>query len=503
VPSSLAPALPQEFAMRYQNDPEGRRLPVKLDTTTNGEYAPIPLAPVHHEARALAHQSADANAKKLGLSRRGFLVSACGAASTLLAMNAAYAKAGKVGGFFDLQREAALDLQLARSSVDGNEFIFDVQGHFVNPTGAWLKRLPPGAKPFAGMTGAERCAPHRGPGELDYLRCVGPDQFVKDVFMDSDTDLMVLSFVPSTREGEPLTIEEAAATAQIVSQLKGTHRLLIHGRVNPNQPGDLEGMDELASRYRISAWKTYTQWGPGGASGFYMDDAPGIAMIEKARKLGVKNIAIHKGLSFGPKSYEHSTCVDIGRVAKRYPDVNFLIYHSGFVADKAEGPYDPKRTDGIDALVTSLISNGVKPGSNVYGELGSTWRMAMRDPDIAAHTIGKLVKYCGEDNVLWGTDSIWYGSPQDQIQAFRTFQISPELRDKHGYVEITPKLRAKIFGLNALKIYPIEPEVVKKHVKHDKVAQAREEYRERPDPAFVTYGPKTRRELLGLLSWGG
>ena len=74
----------------------------------------------------------------------------------------------------------------------------------------------------------------------------------------------------------------------------------------------------------------------------------------------------------------------------------------------------------------------------------------MRDPDGAAHALGKLIKYCGENNVLWGTDSIWYGSPQDQIQAFRTFQISPELRAQHGYAEMTPALRAKIFGLNAL-----------------------------------------------------
>ena len=42
--------------------------------------------------------------------------------------------------------------------------------------------------------------------------------------------------------------------------------------------------------------------------------------------------------------------------------------------------------------------------------------------------IGKLLKHVGEDNVLWGTDSIWYGSPQDQIQAFRTFQIADASR---------------------------------------------------------------------------
>jgi predicted TIM-barrel fold metal-dependent hydrolase len=258
-------------------------------------------------------------------------------------------------------------------------------------------------------------------------------------------------------------------------------------------------MDELASRYRISAWKTYTQFGPGG-KGFFLDDDAGIAMVEKARKLGIRNIAVHKGLSFGPRSYEHSTCVDVGRIARRYPDVNFLIYHSGYVQGQTEGPYDEKKTDGIDALVTSLLANGVKPGANVYAELGSTWRLLMRDPDSAAHALGKLLKHCGQGNVLWGTDSIWYGSPQDQIQALRAFQIAAPLRDRHGYPELTPALRAKIFGMNALNVYSIPDAVLQKHVK-DRVARARSEYRERPDPTFVTHGPKTRREFLNLKSW--
>jgi hypothetical protein len=182
--------------------------------------------------------------------------------------------------------------------------------------------------------------------------------------------------------------------------------------------------------------------------------------------------------------------------------VNFLVYHSGFVAAKKEGPYDPARTDGVDALVTSLLANGVRPNANVYAELGSTWRFVMRDPDTAAHVLGKLFKACGEDNVLWGTDSIWYGSPQDQIQAFRTFQIAPELCARHGYPELTPRLRAKVFGLNALKIYPVPREVLDPHLRSDRIDRARVEYRaERHDPSFLTYGPRTRREFLALRSW--
>jgi predicted TIM-barrel fold metal-dependent hydrolase len=313
--------------------------------------------------------------------------------------------------------------------------------------------------------------------------------------MDSDTDLMVLSFVPSTREAEPVTIEAADAVRRIVDRLEGTHRLLLHGRVNPNQPGDLEGMDELAQKWRVSAWKTYTQYGPGG-KGYFLSDEVGTRFIERARKLSVKVVCVHKGLPFGSRSYEHSQCGDIGVVAKRFPDVKFLVYHSGFVTSVKEGPYGQK--DGIDTLIRSLEENNIAPGSNVYAELGSTWRFLMRDPEQAAHALGKLIKHCGEDNVLWGTDSIWYGSPQDQIVAFRTFQISRELRQRYGYPEITPAIRAKIFGLNGANVYAIPADELKRVLSRDRISSEKAAYAERPDPHFLTYGPKTRREFLRL-----
>jgi predicted TIM-barrel fold metal-dependent hydrolase len=453
-------------------DPEGTRLPIKLDTTSNGEFVPVPLAPANREANQRAHEAAARNARRLSISKRKFLVSACGAASTLLAFNEVNAAAGRPGGYFDLQQEAALDQQLARVQVGPakDELIFDVQGHFID--------TPKG-------------------------NAKGPEVFIKDVFMDSDTDLMVLSFVPSTRQSEPVTIQAADAVRRIVEKLEGTHRLLLHGRVNPNQAGDLETMDELKERWGVSAWKTYTQYGPGGL-GYFLSDDIGTRFIEKARALGVKVICVHKGLPFGQRSYEHSQCSDIGVVAKRYPDVKFLIYHSGFVTTVREQPYDPgAKRDGIDTLVRSLLDNGVKPGANVYAELGSTWRFLMRDPEQAAHALGKLLKYCGPDNVVWGTDSIWYGSPQDQIQAFRAFQISADLRVKHGYPEITPALRAKIFGLNGAKVYGLSAEEVKRYASRDQVARERAAYLERPEPDFLTYGPKTRREFLNLVGRGG
>ncbi len=58
--------------MKHAIDPEGRRLPIKLDTTSNGEFAPVPLSPANRAANRLAHEAASQNAKRLGVSRRDF-----------------------------------------------------------------------------------------------------------------------------------------------------------------------------------------------------------------------------------------------------------------------------------------------------------------------------------------------------------------------------------------------------------------------------------------------
>ncbi len=458
--------------MKTDCDPEGQRLPIKLDTTSNGEFLPVPLDATNRLALDLAQQAASENARRCGLGRRAFMISACGAASTLLAYNRANAAAGRSGGYFELDQVAAVDAEAAVEALGGREFVFDVQGHFVGQHGL-------------GRTGLG-----------------GAQQFIKDIFLDSDTDMMVLSFIPSRREKELLTIQEADAVRRIIDEMEGTRRLLIHGRANPNQAGDLEGMDELAETWGVSAWKCYTQWGPDGR-GFFLHDDTGLRLIEKARALGVRNICVHKGLPFCRQSYEHSLASDIGTVARLFPDVNFLIYHSGFIAGQAEGPYDPARGEGVDELIRSVEENGIPRNANVYAELGSTWRYTLRDPDSAALVIGKLVKHIGEQNVLYGSDCIWYGSPQDQIQAFRSFQISEDFQERYGYPKMTAELRARILGLNATRPYGIEVDEVLQRARNDVIEQRRQAYRERPDPHFLTFGPKTRREFFANLKARG
>jgi hypothetical protein len=473
--------------MTSRHDPAGRRLPIKLDSTSNGEYEPVPLTALGHAARAAAQASVDEAVRKLGVPRRRYLISLLGAAATLSAFDRAFAANGKRGGQFAVPDAGRFELAAASTKLAGDEFIFDVQLHHVNPQGEWRK---------GASANALRGMPKSDCGKPDYLECLSSAEMLKDVFMDSDTAMGVLSHVPGGPETNPLDFEAAGATRTAANLLDGTERLLLHGRAMPTLAGEIDSMDAQVAKYPLAAFKTYTQFGPaGGPEGFFLDDERyGLPFIERARKLKVRNICVHKGLPFGPRGYEYSTCRDIGAVAKRYPDMNFLIYHSGFDPRLGEGPYNRQAKAGVDALIASVEQHGAR--KNVYPELGSTWRYLMREPDQAAHLLGKLLRTFGEDNILWGTDSIWYGSPQDQIQAFRAFEISADFQDKYGYPALTAERKRKIFGLNAARVYNLQPDAMRAKLARDKVQKSKNEYMNDPDPSFMTYGPRNRREFF-------
>jgi hypothetical protein len=152
---------------------------------------------------------------------------------------------------------------------------------------------------------------------------------------------------------------------------------------------------------------------------------------------------------------------DVGPAAAAFPGVTFLVYHSGYERDPdgEEGAYDPDAPagamTGVDRLVASLAGAGIAPGANVYAELGSTWYLMLRRPVEAAHVLGKLLRAVGPDRIVWGTDSIWYGSPQPLIDAFRRFEIPERMQEEFGYPPLTVGTKAKILGVNARSVYGI------------------------------------------------
>jgi uncharacterized protein len=480
--------------VRADSDPG---LPIKFGPCSNGEYVPRRLTAVEREAIRRANRDADENARRLGVSRAAFLRSVCGAATTLLALQGCADDAARraLGGGWDVPLEAALDKEAARAVLAGEEFVFDVQGHHLEYD---LMRRAAG-KPFFGSV-----FPQVSCGADDPRACFSREVFLEDFFLRSDTSMVTLSALPIAPKGSPLSaaiMDETRHTAELVCDWES---VLLHAQVLPNYGplrSNLDEMEQNARRYPIAAWKVFTHFpdafgDPGNA--WRLDDADkrlpqvGHAFIEQARRLGVKTICAHKGFGAGSR---YASPEDVPRAAREFPDVSFVVYHSGFETAGREGPFTPATAHvGINRLLTAMRDQGVGPNENVYAELGSTWWTVMRDPDQAAHVLGKLLRFVGEDNVLWGTDCIFYGSPQDQIQAFRAFRISAELQERYGYPALTPLRKAKVLGLNGARVYGVEPKK-----RRYRFTRRQLEHMQGTLPfRHETYGPRNKREVESL-----
>jgi predicted TIM-barrel fold metal-dependent hydrolase len=210
------------------------------------------------------------------------------------------------------------------------------------------------------------------------------------------------------------------------------------------------------------------------------DDGIGQRFMDRVEELarvgGPRIICAHKGIS---GLIDTGSPVDVGPAAAAHPGLSIVAYHSGYeITEDEEGAFTEETAHlGTNRLVKSLRDAGIATGSNVYAELGSTWFLATTRPREAAHVLGKLLLAVGEDNVLWGTDGIWYGATQQLIDAFRAFQIPLEMQEEFGYPALTPAIKDKILSRNAARLYGIDLAVARQNLENDDLAWLREAYR--------------------------
>jgi hypothetical protein len=101
--------------------------------------------------------------------------------------------------------------------------------------------------------------------------------------------------------------------------------------------------------------------------------------------------------------------------------------------------------------------------------------------------LGKLLVALGPERILWGTDSIWYGSPQDQIAAFRAFEITPAFQERFGYPALTADVKRRILGANAVELLRITPPAGGCATPAEQAARR---------PTNRTLGPVSRRDIV-------
>ncbi len=486
---------------KWQRDrSKGVDSPIPTQVVSNEEFIPRPQNERQRQVEGLIGELAESKAKRLGMDRREFVASSMGMATAFLAMNQVY------GNYWDVDEAETFEPAATEEKwPKGEYFIIDVQTHFTNGIAIGFRNME-----FVRNMGFK----------LDNsAEAYAFPNFVKEMFFDSETSMIVISGVPGkeiSRDKEDKLLEGKARTPGLfggilpswlmaqrkkdINELAGCQRALCQGNCAPNHywnkttnkpdlPALFEQMEHEVKTYGIDSWKWYCHTDPGSSgNGFKLDDeSMAYKFYEKSRELGLKVFSVHKGFASQSRTLGHlAHPADVEKAAIDNPDLTFVIYHSaikhGINEPQFKEPtfFDPTTGDFAwhDALMK--IKERHPEIKNVYPELGTSFGMlAVEHPVMAMHLIGKNVKLYGADHVIWGTDCLWWGSPQWVIDAFKRFQISDELCEKFGYTKLTKDDKAKIFGLNAAKIYGVDVTAKRRALPDDALSRIKTAYLDR------------------------
>ena len=469
---------------------QGLRSEIPLPTrlVSNEEFAPLPQTPAQRAVEDRILAEAGRLAPRLGLRRRDFLATSGGMAVSLLAMNAVF------GRFFDVLPVEAAEPAAFQERAGAPGFIFDVQLHYVgagyDPGDEEATRK--GAVSKGALLGLRKSARRLNPklaSDRGTMADLSWANMVKEVFLDSETSMGLISTPPGPYPQEAVVPpREMTHIRDEINRITQSRRMLAHGLITPQLgQADLDFMDQQAASLKVDAWKGYTGAAPKGFDhGWFVDDEKiAYPMLERARKLGIKRVCLHKGLPLGPVAdYNHPR--DVIKAARDFPDIDFLLYHAGLLGVTAAKP------SGEVPWTTEFCQMKKKePGlRNIYMELGSTFgQLVTTNPTACAHLVGQIVDAFGADHVLWGTDSIWYGTPQWQIEAFRRFEIPPALVDSHKYAPLTRTVKEQIFGLNAARVFGVDVQATRNELPKDYLSRMKMAYLDDGrDPSHRWYG---------------
>jgi hypothetical protein len=384
------------------------------------------------------------------------------------------------------------DLDAAREVLDKKLFVMDVQTHHVEPergTLACFLRFNGGIRRFREL------GYNVSDSDLTCPAVIGRMNYIKEFFLDSETDVAVLSGIPySDLLAGPRLMAE---TRELVNQLAGSQRALslamIEPKSPPGTPTSIDSFEQQVREFGASALKVYTYSGNWRLD----DEVVSYPMLAEAQRLGIKLVNVHKGLPaiFAPGSEETVRTTDFPKVVRDWPDINFCAYHSAYFQDD-----HPEGKNGITEFIEVCESLPKKLRRNVYAEIGTTFAYTLLlGGDHAAHLIGQLLKTLGSRNILWGSDSIWWGSPQFLIDAFKVLQIPEAMQQQYGYPKLTNAAKRRILGGNAARLYGVKKREPRCSIPPDALAAAQvAQGGHRAQRSLRWYGAQTRRELFAI-----
>jgi uncharacterized protein len=204
-----------------------------------------------------------------------------------------------------------------------------------------------------------------------------------------------------------------------------------------DEEAGLATFEEKVERWGCKGVKLYTAEWKGDSRGWSMKDPWTERYLEKCVELGVKNIHVHKGPTIWPLNKDSFDVSDIDHVATAFTDLNFIVEHVGM----------PRIEDFCWIAVQE---------PNVYGGLAVLMPFIHPRPRYFADVMAELLFWLGEDRLLFASDyALWH--PKWIVEKFVDFDLPEQVTDEVG-VALSVEAKQKILGLNAAKLYDLDPQ---------------------------------------------
>ena len=458
--------------------------PIPTQVVASDEFWPMPQNERQKRVEAKIKAMADEIAPKQGMSRRRYLQTAAGMAAAFLAMNDEY---GPLYGVSKAEAQTPGAAE-ARAATLADQFIMDVHTHFLRPDTRLMTFVE--ARRNVGRAGWNP----QIKVEEQTIQSLMEANWFKEMFLDSDTKVALISGAPSEDPRDWFLTNDMKfdARKRVNDAAGGTRRVLSHGIFTPGQPGWMEEVERCITELNVDSFKGYTV---GDNTNKHLAQHPWrmdderlmYPFYERLLRAGKGIVCVHKGLypqqvtQRFPHLLPFAGVDDVGKAAKDWPDIKFVIYHSAYRwtggGGAGTGVEQFARTGRVD-WTTDLADIPSKFGvTNVYGDLGQIFaQTTVIEPGLCAALMGTLIRGLGADHVVWGTDAVWTGSPQWQIEALRRLEIPEEMQRQHGFAPLGPAdgpVKRMIFGETSAKMYNYQRGA---DLQQDNVSKAKAEY---------------------------
>jgi hypothetical protein len=280
------------------------------------------------------------------------------------------------------------------------------------------------------------------------------------LFVESPVDLAVIHALPSLGFCRDYVTDPSRAAA-FRSRYPG--RFLWYATVDtPVTDTAIKQLEWQVREFGVDGLKLYPAF-------FYEDkgdgwrlDGPDFAtpLLEAARDLGIRNVAIHKALWLPPAPRDAFRIDDLDVPLERFSGLNFHIVHAGaaFLDQTAE-----------------LLSRH----RNLYATLESVFAYVVVRPRVFAKVLGTMLRACGSGQLMYGSGSN-LSHPAPLLAAFDGYELPADIVAEFGFPQVTAEDRRQILGGNALRVHGLEAGAVASRVADDEFARSRRHGDARP-----------------------